>query len=133
MVDPRRMCRQHLLGEHVELHMIVGNHKKGRNLQFMVDRAYIDPTRVWNRHEALVREMKRRGYNHRSPLPRDVCDDFMVHYHDPDIPDFFSDTPGKRKGFDNGVELVRRCTKCAIRVVQALDRSDSNIFWNHVK
>jgi hypothetical protein len=32
MVDPRQMCRQHLLGEHNELHMFAGTMRKGIGL-----------------------------------------------------------------------------------------------------
>lgn len=32
MVPPELMCRQHLLGEHVELHMFVGAINKGTSV-----------------------------------------------------------------------------------------------------
>ena len=35
MVDPQIMCRQHLLGEHTEMHMFVGTLKRGPALQFV--------------------------------------------------------------------------------------------------
>ena len=64
--------RQHLLGEHNELHTIVSvilrggggwwNHPQTNrfkdHLGLLVDR-----------HRQQVEEMKRRGYNHQSPLP----------------------------------------------------------------
>ena len=70
MVDPRRMCSQHLLGEHVELHMLVGSLRKGRSLAGFVANGLIEVHSVRARHAQLVREMRRRGYQHRSPLPR---------------------------------------------------------------
>ena len=69
MVDPRRMCSQHLLGEHVELHMLVGSLRKGRSLTGFVANGLIEVHSVRARHAQLVREMKRRGFRHRSPLP----------------------------------------------------------------
>ncbi|MBI2677903.1 MAG: hypothetical protein HYX28_03900 [Candidatus Koribacter versatilis] len=70
MVDPRKMCRQHLLGEHVELHMLVGSLRKGKSLAGFLANGLIEVHSVRARHAQLVREMRRRGYRHRSPLPR---------------------------------------------------------------
>lgn len=68
MVDPKLMCRKHLLGEHVELHMIVGAINKGKSLEgFLVDNM-LEPRSIIRRHEELAEEMARRGYNHKSPL-----------------------------------------------------------------
>ncbi len=65
-LPPNILCRQHLLGEHRELHAIwtvLAGEKTGY--------ASHPETLRWkgnNRHEALVTEMCNRGYNHRSPL-----------------------------------------------------------------
>ena len=70
-VPPSLLCRQHLLGEHRELHglwRILTEDRKGY--------AHHPETRRWRgklaalyrRHEALVEEMARRGYRHTSPL-----------------------------------------------------------------
>lgn len=69
MIDPRLMCRQHLLGEHKELHMLVGSINKGISLKGYTDQNLLEPSRIRSRHNEVVREMKRRGYNHKSPLP----------------------------------------------------------------
>ncbi|OHD22917.1 MAG: hypothetical protein A2Y38_19845 [Spirochaetes bacterium GWB1_59_5] len=68
MVPPETMCRQHLLGEHVELHMFVGTIKKGRGIDGFLEQRILEPFAIEQRHEALVAEMTRRGYNHKSPL-----------------------------------------------------------------
>lgn len=70
-VPPSLLCRQHLLGEHRELHglwRILIEDRKGY--------AHHPETRRWRgklaalyqRHQALVEEMARRGYQHASPL-----------------------------------------------------------------
>ena len=68
MVDPKLMCRKHLLGEHGEIHKFRHNFEKRHN---MVGRlmfpSQIDPTKMSERHDALAHEMARRGYNHHSP------------------------------------------------------------------
>src|SRR5512146_3347507 len=70
MVDPRRMCRKHLLGEHVELHMFVAGLRRGPNLRGDLDKGLLEPHNLERRHTQLGRDLERRGYRHRSPLPR---------------------------------------------------------------
>jgi hypothetical protein len=69
MVDPKIMCRKHLLGEHVELHMIVGSINKGNKVDGYIKNNLIEPGSLQARHLQLLNEMAKRGYNHNSPLP----------------------------------------------------------------
>ena len=69
LVDPRLMCSQHLLGEHVELHMLVGSLRLGKSLAGFVANGLIEVASIRKRHQELVREMTRRGFQHKSPLP----------------------------------------------------------------
>lgn len=77
-IPPESLCRQHLLGEHRELHGLW-------NILLRIESG-VDPATIgyashpetkrwighepalWDRHEWLVAEMSARGYNHRSPL-----------------------------------------------------------------
>jgi hypothetical protein len=68
MVNPNIMCRRHLLGEHVECHMILGAIKLKKSLNGFVKNNLIDTSQLENRHKALSEEMKRRGYKHKSNL-----------------------------------------------------------------
>ena len=68
MLPPSLMCDRHLLGEHVELHMLVGSLLKGRSIQGFLVRGLLEPQHVKERHAELVQEMVRRGMNHKSPL-----------------------------------------------------------------
>jgi hypothetical protein len=70
MVDPKLMCRQHLLGEHVEIHMFVGHMERGRSIDGYLENNCLEMSSMRKRHDELVVEMKRRGYNHKSPLPK---------------------------------------------------------------
>ena len=70
-LPPKRLCRQHLLGEHRELHAIwtvLTQDRKGyaRHPETLRWRGRLRA--LFRRHDALVGEMARRGYNHRSPL-----------------------------------------------------------------
>ena len=68
MVSPELMCRNHLLGEHVELHMLAGCIQRGKNINGFLEKGLVDPSLIHSRHEELVREMERRGYRHQSPI-----------------------------------------------------------------
>lgn len=68
MTPPDLMCRKHLLGEHVELHMFVGTINKGISVEGFLANNLIEPRSLHSRHNALAAEMLRRGYNHKSPL-----------------------------------------------------------------
>lgn len=68
MVDPKILCNKHLLGEHVELHMFIGSINKGRDIEGYVKNNLIEPSKLYQRHQELVNEMKRRGMNHKSEL-----------------------------------------------------------------
>ncbi|MEM4152548.1 MAG: pyrimidine dimer DNA glycosylase/endonuclease V [Candidatus Pacearchaeota archaeon] len=68
MVDPRKMCRKHLLGEHKEIHQLVGSLKKNKSIKGYIDKGLIETHNIEKRHEELVKEMKRRGYLHKSDL-----------------------------------------------------------------
>jgi hypothetical protein len=70
MLPPKYLCRKHLLGEHVELHMLVGSIQKKKSLSGFLRDRLIQPMAIRARHKALVKEMTERGYNHRSPLPQ---------------------------------------------------------------
>lgn len=98
MVEPKAMCRQHLLGEHVELHMFVGSIKKDISMQGYVLKNLLEAQSIKSRHKALVREMTRRGMKHKSPLPEFVvprdCRRIKI---------------DRRKAF---LDLVNRCGEC---------------------
>jgi hypothetical protein len=69
MVPPKLLCRKHLLGEHVECHMFIGTIYRRISVDGYIARGLLDPSALWARHDELVRELERRGFAHRSPLP----------------------------------------------------------------
>lgn len=69
LVNPKAMCRRHLLGEHVEMHMFVGALNKGTRIDRYVAENMVEFEQIRSRHDQLAREMEARGYNHESPLP----------------------------------------------------------------
>lgn len=70
-INPDRLCRNHLLGEHAELHAIwsiLTKHKKGYSHHPEVLRWKGKLKALYLRHGKLIREMERRSYNHASML-----------------------------------------------------------------
>ena len=70
-IEPQKLCRNHLLGEHRELHAlwtILCHNKKGysRHPETMRWRGKLNA--LYLRHEKLVMEMRKRGYKHKSFL-----------------------------------------------------------------
>ncbi len=94
-LNPKLMCRNHLLGEHVECHMFVGTLNKGNNIQGYLEKGLLEIHNIEKRHEQLAKEMKRRGYNHNSSLPK-----------------YKKIKRGKINSRENKKELFKRCKRC---------------------
>lgn len=68
-IEPKNLCRQHLLGEHFEIHKLVGNLKhSGTWANSLTAKGFLEPQNALKRHNKLVCEMEKRGFNHRTPL-----------------------------------------------------------------
>ena len=104
-VEPALLCRNHLLGEHRELHAVWNIHTLGRK-----GYSRHPETIRWKgrlaalhaRHEALVLEMARRGYAHRSALDPALASGSAAQ-------DAFVDTPAEQV-------LIIRSKGCGCRV-----------------
>lgn len=70
MVNPTMLCRNHLLGEHQEIHMLIGCILKNRNIEGFVKKGFVTTNfhEIICRHNELVFEMLKRGYCHNSPV-----------------------------------------------------------------
>lgn len=70
-IAPEKLCRNHLLGEHRELHAIwavITKKKEGYSRHPETLRWVGKLKALFLRHEKLVKELKRRGYKHKSML-----------------------------------------------------------------
>jgi hypothetical protein len=102
---PGILCRAHLLGEHRELHaiwVVLTQGKKGYSRHPETLRWVGRLKALFLRHEALVFEMSKRGYQHKSPLDKSLATGRKDQ-------DRFVDPPEKQK------DILRR-KKCACRV-----------------
>ena len=95
MINPKIMCRNHLLGEHVECHMFVGTIKRGKNVSGYLQKGLLEIHNIKSRHDALAEEMKKRGYKHNSPI------EFV-----------YKQKLGKINLRQNVVQLHSRCKEC---------------------
>ena len=96
LVPPKYLCRQHLLGEHVEMHMFAGYLRTGRPLGGYA--SLCETGLIAERHAQLAREMVSRGYAHGSPL--EYTDRFQG---------------GCVDRIASLAELLRRCPRCRQR------------------
>lgn len=99
MVNPKLLCRKHLLGEHGEIHKHRHNFVKKHNMSGR--KGQIFPRLMQQRHDELTIEMDRRGYNHQSPY-----DQPNVEYLPMELLEAVPDIPG------NLNDLSCRCEEC---------------------
>jgi hypothetical protein len=100
MVDPVVMCRQHLLGEHKEIHQLIGSINAGISIEGYYQKNIIQLNSIKYRHYQLVQEMKKRGYNHNSPLPA-IEKTINKKY--------YQNTVNRQQSFS---DLISRCPEC---------------------
>ncbi|MEX0920876.1 MAG: pyrimidine dimer DNA glycosylase/endonuclease V [Candidatus Pacearchaeota archaeon] len=94
-LPPKKMCTQHLLGEHKELHQAVGTINAGKNLGKHIEMGQIEVHNIRKRHDEIMKEMLKRGFNHKSPLPK--FKSFRAGYIDKEF---------------NKKDLISRCKNC---------------------
>ena len=101
MVNPAVMCNKHLLGEHVECHMLVGHLQRKRQITNYIRLNLLQPKSLRKRHNQLAKEMLNRAMKHQSPLP-----DFDLSYLPKAHRTYTVDAEASLK------ELSRRCADC---------------------
>jgi len=100
-IDPKKLCNQHLLGEHVEMHMFLGCIKKGVSLKGYYDNRLVCTNLIKKRHDDLVIEMISRDMKHNSPIAEI---------------DFFRNFKYGEIDLEANInELMSRCSKCKER------------------
>jgi len=85
MVNPKLMCREHLLGEWRELKMFVGTLKRKKkngdpvSVTRYAEYKLIEPLRLYDRYLELKDELIRRGYQNKMVLdPKDIPLDHLT-------------------------------------------------------
>ncbi|MBU1445709.1 pyrimidine dimer DNA glycosylase/endonuclease V [Patescibacteria group bacterium] len=77
-INPKYLCRKHLLAEHRELHGLwniltkhggIGGYSKHPETKRWIGKL----KSLYNRHESLLIEFSKRGYQHKSPLDKKLA------------------------------------------------------------
>jgi hypothetical protein len=105
LTNPKEMCRQHLLGEHVEMHMFVGTIRKGMSVEGYVSGGLFEVDKILERHDELVIEMSRRGFHHGSPITQEQ-EEMILEWMKK------NKNYGKVDSAKNRLELANRCEEC---------------------
>lgn len=100
MINPKLLCKNHLLGEHVEIHKLIGCLKRGKSIKRYIEKKFLSPPDAYSRHDILVKEMKSRQYKHQSDLEK-----IKINYNKVDI-----------SIEDNLKDLCSRCPECKKRI-----------------
>lgn len=74
-IEPKYLCRKHLLAEHRELHglwnILTKHGARGGYSRHPETLRWVGKQKaLYNRHELLVEEFVRRGYKHHTPLEK---------------------------------------------------------------
>ena len=107
MINPKLLCRKHLLGEHGEIHKHRHNFVKHHSISKRVSPVVqIEPTSMKERHDQLAAEMLRRGFNHQSP------------YEQPDISYLPENERIAKVNLNvSMIDLTERCPVCAKNIL----------------
>ena len=100
MVNPKLLCRKHLMGEHLEQHMFLGCIEKGTSLKGYIEKGLVEIHNIKKRHDELSEEMIKRGYKHNSNL---------------EVKNLLWEE-GFVNSIENIEELKRRCKECKRRI-----------------
>ena len=108
MIDPEKLCRKHLLGEHGELHKFLPSFRKKFKVTNRVSPVVqIELSSYKKRHDELASEMLKRGMNHKSPIE--------------ELPDFSylpKDHFNAKVDITNSIkDLKQRCDQCSERLI----------------
>ncbi len=106
MLNPKCLCRKHLLGEHGEIHKHRHNFEKKHSMTGRIfPVVLIEPLSMKKRHDELALEMLQRGYNHNSL------------YEMPDVSYLPAEEQKAKIDFNYNIQdLVNRCPDCSERI-----------------
>lgn len=90
----------------MEIHMFIGTINRERSVKGYLEKGLLEIHNLHNRHEELVKEMKRRGYNHYSEVDKKWK---------------LVEKAGSINEEKSIAELTNRCSKCKRRYAALKD------------
>ena len=105
MCNPSIMCKNHLLGEHKEIHMLVGAIQKKKRLDNYIKNNCLELTAIESRHNELVEEFLMRGWD------SGICHNSPIEYYDYSYldPHIIEHKVNKEESLK---DLITRCKEC---------------------
>ncbi len=100
MVDTSKMCNKHLLGEHVELHMLIGTLKRNKKINGFIKNNCVEVSSIYKRHEDIVNEMNKRNMKHKSDLEQICLNNYS---------EYFTIKVNSKQSL---IDLLERCENC---------------------
>lgn len=119
MINPKLLCRKHLLGEHNEIHKHRHNFVKGYKIDGRIHPiVQIEPISMQSRHDELAKEMVRRGYNHQSPFTQ------------PNLNNYGDEVINAKVDINTSIkDLCERCEECKLRILQKMIMQNTTIIF----
>lgn len=108
MVDPKIMCRKHLNGSHVEIHMFLGAIKKGTSMKGFINNNLLEAKSLKSYHDEIVDEMIFRGYRHNTKIDQDYFEECFNKLSN----EYKNHKINKESSLK---ELITRCPECKLR------------------
>jgi hypothetical protein len=106
------LCKNHLLGEHNEIHkhrhIFVKKYKIDKRITPIIQ---IEPLQMENRHNELAKEMKNRNYNHNSKYTIPDLNYLKTEFLNAKVDKIYS-----------LCELLLRCNKCRNRFINIINQ-----------
>lgn len=116
-IPPHLLCRKHLMGEHLELHMIISSLDNHKSLNGFFLNGLIQLDIIYNRHEELTIEIQGRGYKHNSIMDHSkasmIINSYLVSL---SANKFKLAREAKVNGLQNIFILFHRCKDCRDRI-----------------
>jgi hypothetical protein len=105
MVNPKIMCKNHLLGEHKEIHQLLGSIRNNISINGYVEKRIIEPRSIFSRHQRIMVEMAKRRYNHYSNIDPEEVIEILEKLQIEQL----NTTVNRHKAL---MDLLDRCPKC---------------------
>jgi hypothetical protein len=121
MLPPALLCRNHLLGEHKELHMLAGSIARNKSILGWLMKEQVFPWLVVPRHKEIKKEMRFRGYNHYSELYNKDYGQYLInHKQYMEIKVFQRYFDLQKVQIFNKRDLADRCPACWNNIMEGL-------------
>jgi len=123
MLPTEILCKNHLLGEHKEIHTQLAFVLKHYNPSGWIRQEFIFPSYLLSRHKELIKELKARKYNHQSEITTLQFKEFISILAKMKIENY-KNKVSKSNRIKNLKDLLKRCPICSARHYDYIHKED---------